>query len=266
MPEEFDLNGIFRQGAKMSDSWYHNNESSAQFGADYALAQLANKQEIDMWNMQNAYNTPAAQMERFKAAGLNPNLVYQMGTPGNASSAPGVHQSQAPNYTQAKVAKIQNAMAVVNGVSNLAQAVFGIIGGVQELDARRMANEQSRMQLEVDRKLYRSVGSPTDLGSGAYGFEARFMPKASKLGLDYTIMPFRMSSMDSATRYRDYYTNTILPLMRNLTQGRIDALGFSNKLLDYQYQYMAGMSPAERNLWLRLNNLMGLAGGLSKLF
>lgn len=28
------------------------------------------------WNMQNEYNSPAAQMERFKAAGLNPNLIY----------------------------------------------------------------------------------------------------------------------------------------------------------------------------------------------
>lgn len=28
------------------------------------------------WNMQNEYNSPAAQMERFRAAGLNPNLIY----------------------------------------------------------------------------------------------------------------------------------------------------------------------------------------------
>lgn len=28
------------------------------------------------WNMQNAYNSPEAQMQRFKAAGLNPNLIY----------------------------------------------------------------------------------------------------------------------------------------------------------------------------------------------
>lgn len=34
------------------------------------------------WNMQNAYNLPAAQMARLKAGGLNPNLVY-----GNGSSA-----------------------------------------------------------------------------------------------------------------------------------------------------------------------------------
>lgn len=28
------------------------------------------------WNLQNQYNTPEAQMQRLKAAGLNPNLVY----------------------------------------------------------------------------------------------------------------------------------------------------------------------------------------------
>lgn len=28
------------------------------------------------WAMQNAYNSPAAQMQRFKDAGLNPNLIY----------------------------------------------------------------------------------------------------------------------------------------------------------------------------------------------
>lgn len=29
-----------------------------------------------MWNASNAYNDPSSQMERFKRAGLNPNLVY----------------------------------------------------------------------------------------------------------------------------------------------------------------------------------------------
>lgn len=29
-----------------------------------------------LWNANNAWNNPAAQMQRFKAAGLNPNLIY----------------------------------------------------------------------------------------------------------------------------------------------------------------------------------------------
>ncbi len=36
------------------------------------------------WEMQNAYNNPAAQMARLKAAGLNPHLIYG-GGPGNVS-------------------------------------------------------------------------------------------------------------------------------------------------------------------------------------
>lgn len=36
------------------------------------------------WAKENIYNSPAAQMQRFRAAGLNPNLIYQNGA--NASS------------------------------------------------------------------------------------------------------------------------------------------------------------------------------------
>ena len=39
-----------------------------------------NKAQWDMWNAQNAYNTPAAQMKRLKEAGLNPMLVYGSGS------------------------------------------------------------------------------------------------------------------------------------------------------------------------------------------
>ncbi len=37
-----------------------------------------------MWNKQNQYNTPTAQMQRFKDAGLNPHLIYGQGSNGNA--------------------------------------------------------------------------------------------------------------------------------------------------------------------------------------
>lgn len=37
-----------------------------------------------LWNAQNLYNDPAAQMRRFKAAGLNPNLIY-----GHMGNSPG---------------------------------------------------------------------------------------------------------------------------------------------------------------------------------
>lgn len=42
---------------------------------------------LEAWNMQNAYNTPKAQMERLELAGLNPRLIYGSGA-GGGQSAP----------------------------------------------------------------------------------------------------------------------------------------------------------------------------------
>lgn len=39
------------------------------------------------WHMQNAYNTPGAQMQRLKDAGLNPNLVYGNGAQAGSVSS-----------------------------------------------------------------------------------------------------------------------------------------------------------------------------------
>lgn len=56
--------------------------------ANRKAAKLAYERGIKVWNMQNEYNTPKAQMARFAEAGLNPNLIYGAGNSGNASSGP----------------------------------------------------------------------------------------------------------------------------------------------------------------------------------
>ena len=51
------------------------------------MAQYNNALAISNWNKENEYNSPAAQMERYKAAGLNPNLIYgQQNTGGTIQS------------------------------------------------------------------------------------------------------------------------------------------------------------------------------------
>lgn len=42
-------------------------------------ANIAHQRNIELWNMQNQYNSPQAQMQRLQAAGLNPNMVYGTG-------------------------------------------------------------------------------------------------------------------------------------------------------------------------------------------
>lgn len=65
-----------------------------------------NEWNLSMWNKQNEYNSPAQQMARYKAAGLNPNLIYGQGSPGLASPMP---QAQSP---QAKGQAVNNKIDI----------------------------------------------------------------------------------------------------------------------------------------------------------
>lgn len=53
------------------------------FGSQYASSLLNYQNMEKLIDKQNAYNTPANQMQRFAEAGLNPNLVYGLGSNGN---------------------------------------------------------------------------------------------------------------------------------------------------------------------------------------
>lgn len=57
----------------------------AQKAWDLEMWEKDKAYQNDLWNRQNEYNSPAAQMARMKSAGLNPMLMYNMGTPGNAT-------------------------------------------------------------------------------------------------------------------------------------------------------------------------------------
>lgn len=48
----------------------------------------ANKATRNLWREQAEYNKPINQMARYQEAGLNPNLIYSQGNPGNMTSSP----------------------------------------------------------------------------------------------------------------------------------------------------------------------------------
>lgn len=63
---------------------------SQLFGNSAAQKQAKDQNQLNMdnWLKQQEYNSPKNQMNRFSEAGLNPQLIYGQGTPGNATSAP----------------------------------------------------------------------------------------------------------------------------------------------------------------------------------
>lgn len=62
------------------------NEKIRQY--NLMLARQQNQWNIEQWQRENDYNSPSAQMARFREAGLNPDLMYGNGTAGNSMGSP----------------------------------------------------------------------------------------------------------------------------------------------------------------------------------
>lgn len=74
-----------KRGAKLAREL---NDKNIQYQKE--ANDLNYKRALDMWNMENEYNTPSAQMQRYVDAGLNPNLIYQQENTASDIGAPDV--------------------------------------------------------------------------------------------------------------------------------------------------------------------------------
>lgn len=71
-------------------------ERESKFAREERLAQ---QQWIEqMYEKNNSYNSPAAQMRRLKDAGLNPDLMYSRGDVGNATAPEAPQQAMTPRF------------------------------------------------------------------------------------------------------------------------------------------------------------------------
>lgn len=93
-----------------------------------------------MWNEQNEYNTPSAQMARLQEAGLNPRLIYGNGSAstGQASSPPQYSAPTAPNYASAFN---EASFVALDAISNL-------LSRNEALKSQRLDNAMKQVDLE----------------------------------------------------------------------------------------------------------------------
>lgn len=72
--------------------------------ANRELAEYGYSKDLEQWNRANLYNAPTMQMQRLKAAGLNPRLIYGQSSGGAAGQAATSPRYQAPrmDYTGRK--------------------------------------------------------------------------------------------------------------------------------------------------------------------
>lgn len=146
------LGGLFAAAGSVYDSYKTHKttlaNTSKTIAAAKAEAELAYQRSIEQWNLQNAYNTPSAQMSRFAAGGLNPNLIYGQGSAGNANDKP-EYRAAEQNF-----AGIQ-AFQPGEGFAGILPVLMSVGTWMQnmrlgEVDIQKKSSETDRVEQLVD--------------------------------------------------------------------------------------------------------------------
>ena len=105
-----------------------------------------NRQNKKNWEKQNEYNAPEAQMARYRAAGLNPNLIYSSGSAsaGNAASLP-------PYQTQHITTQdVLNAAQAVQNLRTMSANIRKANSEAQAASASARGQELANYRSEVE--------------------------------------------------------------------------------------------------------------------
>lgn len=114
-----DTNQTSMQIAQMNNEWSER------------MMEKQHAYDVEMWNKNNAYNTPQAQRERYESAGLNPAMMMQGGNAGVAQggSSVGMPSPTTPNIQPLRYEGFANA------ISNTIQQSMMIAKNTAEIDA-----------------------------------------------------------------------------------------------------------------------------------
>lgn len=155
----------------------YDNAAQAQitFGTNQAnqiLAKQQNDWNIEQWNRQNEYNSPANQVKLMQDAGLNPNSWTNAGSTAGAITSADMATAQSPQLTNHDSDRIQNAMAAVQLGLNAGDTVLGALQKRVEMENMRaqIAESKQRQRLfdsTFDNQVLLS-GSQLDESRGRY--------------------------------------------------------------------------------------------------
>ena len=196
---------------------YQNNWQTAENDKAYARS-------VEMWNMQNQYNSPTAQMSRLRQAGLNPNLVYGSGVTGNNAGS-------APQY---QPAKIQRATMEPYRGWNL---------GLSDAASMYMAMRQNKAQvenMEAQNKLIKEQARTEGIRQGNIamstarsGFDLNLARELRNVSIDRAIAEKNLSEASAAGAWTG--------ANQKVLQYELDRTLFDNKIKLSNAEYSTAM-------------------------
>lgn len=199
-----------------------------------------------MWNATNQYNSPLEQMKRYKAAGLNPNLIYGQS---NTAQAMNIGNNSAitqmPNNFDFLASALPDLISAVTGVQNLKKGkteidILTTENLIKQMDHGYLSEHYTYL-LDLDKWQIQKLKSDVNhvetlIELGDLDKAIKVLEKTSKsLGVAYEQSQFDMGLIPDLDPKIKAIVNIIGNLFHHLSRGKIDKdefirsiIGFSN--------------------------------------
>lgn len=223
---------------KQAEMAKYNTDRTIQ--ANKEAANLAYQRDYAMWKEGNAYNSPAQQMQRLKAAGLNPMMAYGSGSvAGNSAqaSAPKMAMPQQNyNYQATQTPSIPDLMQVGQNLA-LGSAQLDNMKASTAAIRQKTANDAINEFLLGVQAVYAKENEANKAGmlktqnkfldaEKILALQLQGVQKAvseNSLGQSKQMFPYQLAAMQSSTRGTDIENRKKLQELQNL--------GFQSELL-----------------------------------
>lgn len=220
------VGSVVGSGINAAASIYNTQQMNK---ANRELAEYGYQKDTEMWNKNNLYNSPEAQMSRLKQAGLNPNLVYGNGAVGNTSG-------QLPKYNAPEM--------------KAPEVEFGIAEAIQTYqNTKTMEVQRNNIQKDTDLKNQEIALKTADIANreartARDNFELQKAKNLEKYA--YNVAEMNLKKMGNEIKAQDFQLNTKNPLDIEKLKAEISSTRAGKLLTDAQKNKLA-----EELKWLK---------------
>lgn len=212
---------LLSMGTSLIGSIFGNNMNRKNQERTQAWQEKMNLQQQqwqeDMWNMNNAYNSPQAQMQRLQAAGLNPNNASAAILGTNATSQM-AQQPTIPNGNPLPAVNMDLVGAMNEGMRTNKE--MSLLDAQREnIEADTLGKLKNTESVDAQMKLWEKEGQLMDIQilNEPKKYEA-IINEANQLAAKAAA---EAHLSDSEARKLDYIIENILPLEKQLSEGKI---------------------------------------------
>lgn len=168
------------------------------------------------WEMQNAYNSPAAQMQRLKDAGLNPNLIYGNGA--DATSSAGPRSADTPSWSPDATRVDPNFGT--NHLSNYYDAQFRQ-QQTDNLRTQKTVMEQQAINMAATTASTLAGTAKTKLETDTLSQLQQTTIEAARANLNKMLMDTQYTK-DENQRKQDLHSGNLESLAQSIIKQRLD--------------------------------------------